>query len=52
MSLLKTKFPQVSESKLTQLVSAAFALSSPESVALALPDFPMDSLDKGAHILV
>ncbi|KAG8302131.1 von Willebrand factor A domain-containing protein 8 [Homalodisca vitripennis] len=51
LSSLQAHYQNVSESKLTQLVSASFALLAPESAALGLPDFPTDNLDKAAHLL-
>lgn len=44
--------PNVPLEKLENLLSAALGLRSPESVALGLPDFPMDSLLTAAKIMV
>lgn len=52
MNALREEAPQVDSSKLEQLLSAAYALVSPELQQISLPDFPIDSLHAAALILV
>lgn len=40
------------KNKLENVLSAAFALRSPEGTSLGLPEFPMDNLELAAKILV
>uniref|UniRef100_A0A1B6BXM8 VWFA domain-containing protein n=1 Tax=Clastoptera arizonana TaxID=38151 RepID=A0A1B6BXM8_9HEMI len=49
--LLAANYPTVPQDKLSQLLSCAFALMSPESQALGLPDFPGDNLHIAAQLL-
>lgn len=52
LSVLKDEAPRVDPVKLEQLLSAAYALISPELQQVTLPDFPVDSLQAAALILV
>lgn len=52
VSALQESHPKIDSSKLSQLVSCAHALLSSESEALSLPDFPADSLQAAAKLLV
>ncbi|XP_028166963.1 von Willebrand factor A domain-containing protein 8-like [Ostrinia furnacalis] len=51
LSVLKEECPHVDSVKLEQLLSAAYALISPELQQVSLPDFPIDSLQAAARIL-
>ncbi|KAF9801629.1 hypothetical protein SFRURICE_012201 [Spodoptera frugiperda] len=51
LSVLKDEAPRVDAVKLEQLLSAAYALISPELQQVTLPDFPVDSLQAAALIL-
>ncbi|XP_075977606.1 von Willebrand factor A domain-containing protein c12.2 [Anticarsia gemmatalis] len=51
LSVLQEEAPQVDPVKLEQLLSAAYALISPELQQVSLPDFPVDSLQAAALIL-
>ncbi|XP_013145286.1 PREDICTED: von Willebrand factor A domain-containing protein 8 [Papilio polytes] len=51
MNALREEAFQVDSSKLEQLLSAAYALVSPELQQISLPDFPIDSLHAAALIL-
>lgn len=50
--MLRDEAPQANPAKLEQLLSAAYALISPELQQVSLPDFPVDSLQAAALILV
>lgn len=52
LSVLKDEAPRVDAVRLEQLLSAAYALISPELQQVTLPDFPVDSLQAAALILV
>ncbi|CAG4971078.1 unnamed protein product [Colias eurytheme] len=49
--MLKEEAPRVDPTKLEQLMSAAYALISPELQQVSLPDFPIDNLHTAAYIL-
>ncbi|XP_063891843.1 von Willebrand factor A domain-containing protein 8 [Helicoverpa armigera] len=51
LSVLKDEAPRVDSVKLEQVLSAAYALISPELQQVSLPDFPVDSLQAAALIL-
>ncbi|XP_049873594.1 von Willebrand factor A domain-containing protein 8 [Pectinophora gossypiella] len=51
LTALKEEAPQVDPVKLEQLLSAAYALISPELQQVRLPDFPIDNLHVAALIL-
>ncbi|XP_039753023.1 von Willebrand factor A domain-containing protein 8 [Pararge aegeria] len=51
LSSLKDDAPQVDTRKLEQVLSAAYALISPELQQISLPDFPVDNLYAAALIL-
>ncbi|CAG5045403.1 unnamed protein product [Parnassius apollo] len=51
MNALRQEAPQVDPVKLEKLLSAAYALISPELQQISLPDFPIDSLQAAALIL-
>ncbi|XP_045536521.1 von Willebrand factor A domain-containing protein 8 [Papilio machaon] len=51
MNALREEAPKVDSVKLEQLLSAAYALVSPELQQISLPDFPIDSLHAAALIL-
>ncbi|KAI5635774.1 AAA domain (dynein-related subfamily) domain-containing protein [Phthorimaea operculella] len=51
LAALKDEAPQVDSTKLEQLLSAAYALISPELQQVSLPDFPIDNLQAAALIL-
>ncbi|XP_061716491.1 von Willebrand factor A domain-containing protein 8 [Cydia pomonella] len=51
LNTLKDEAPKVDQAKLEQLLSAAYALISPELQQVSLPDFPVDSLHAAALIL-
>ncbi|KPJ19943.1 Uncharacterized protein KIAA0564-like [Papilio machaon] len=51
MNALREEAPKVDSGKLEQLLSAAYALVSPELQQISLPDFPIDSLHAAALIL-
>ncbi|CAH0692016.1 unnamed protein product [Spodoptera exigua] len=51
LNVLKEEAPRVDGVKLEQLLSAAYALISPELQQVTLPDFPVDSLQAAALIL-
>ncbi|XP_026486549.2 von Willebrand factor A domain-containing protein 8 [Vanessa tameamea] len=51
LNALKEEAPRVDTAKLEQLLSAAYALISPELQQISLPDFPVDSLYAAALIL-
>ncbi|KAM3957572.1 von Willebrand factor A domain-containing protein c12.2 [Aphomia sociella] len=51
LNVLKEEAPQVNASKLEELLSAAYALISPELQLVSLPDFPVDNLQAAARIL-
>lgn len=52
LAVLKEDAPNADQTKLEQLMSAAYALVSPELLQISLPDFPVDSLHVAALILV
>lgn len=51
MESLTTKYPSIPQEKLTKLLSSVYALLSPESAAIGLPDFPVDNLHIIAKLL-
>lgn len=51
LAVLKEDAPNADQTKLEQLMSAAYALVSPELLQISLPDFPVDSLHVAALIL-
>ncbi|XP_025833550.1 von Willebrand factor A domain-containing protein 8 [Agrilus planipennis] len=51
LSLLKDIAPTLPFQKIESLVSAAFALNSKESLAMGLPDFPVENLKFAVKIL-
>ncbi|XP_034832345.1 von Willebrand factor A domain-containing protein 8 [Maniola hyperantus] len=51
LNSLKDDAPQVDTKKLEQVLSAAYALISPELQQISLPDFPVDNLYAAALIL-
>ncbi|KAI8437077.1 hypothetical protein MSG28_010437 [Choristoneura fumiferana] len=51
LNTLKEEAPTVDQAKLEQLLSAAYALISPELQQVSLPDFPVDSLQAATLIL-
>ncbi|KAJ8722262.1 hypothetical protein PYW08_004664 [Mythimna loreyi] len=51
LNVLRDEAPRVDGTKLEQLLSAAYALISPELQQVSLPDFPVDSLQSAALIL-
>lgn len=48
---MKNAAPTAPDTKIQQLLSCAFAVSSKESASLGFPDFPLDNLILGARIL-
>ncbi|XP_046400469.1 von Willebrand factor A domain-containing protein 8 [Ischnura elegans] len=48
---LRDLCPNLDEARLSQLLSTAYALLSPESASLSLPDFPTDALPAAAKLL-
>ncbi|XP_072949521.1 von Willebrand factor A domain-containing protein 8 [Epargyreus clarus] len=51
LNTLRDEAPGVDPAKLEQLLSAAYALISPELQQISLPDFPVDNLHAAALIL-
>ncbi|XP_045483883.1 von Willebrand factor A domain-containing protein 8 [Pieris rapae] len=51
LATLKEEVPGVDTTKLEQVMSAAYALISPELQEVSLPDFPIDNLHAAALIL-
>lgn len=48
---LSVEFRNVSQDKLTTLLSCAYALISPEATSIGLPDFPIDNIHRAAKLL-
>ncbi|XP_071450278.1 von Willebrand factor A domain-containing protein 8 [Hetaerina americana] len=48
---LRSQHPNLDEARLSALLSTAYALLSPESASLSLPDFPTDALPVAAKLL-